>query len=160
MVCTSLEENYTSYKQSIESRSVKTEKNFNTLVNEIKNIYRKLFDYSVFTTIMIDSSKLMIFTKEGEPLKIDDWEIVFSVDFRQRDTLANEFELDKYSYVMKNSEHYFRFEGTNEGEKACHPYYHLHIKEDGHPRIATHIFTPYDFLIFIADMSQQCERLK
>jgi len=124
-----------------------------------KPMYQKIFNYSAYS-INDDSSKLMIFTKDKEPLKIDDWEISFSIDFKQRDNLPNEFELHKYSYVMKNSKHYFRFEGTDEGEEACHPYYHLHIKEDGHPRIATHIFTPYDFLIFIADMSQKCERLK
>jgi len=159
MVCTTLEENYKNYKDSIANRSVKTKKNFSSLVGETKQMYQKIFNYSAYS-INDDSSKLMIFTKDKEPLKIDDWEISFSIDFKQRDNLPNEFELHKYSYVMKNSEHYFRFEGTDEGEEACHPYYHLHIKEDGHPRIATHIFTPYDFLIFIADMSQKCERLK
>lgn len=159
MVCTTLEENYKSYKDSIANRSVKTKRDFNSLVGEIKLTYQKLFNYSAFS-INDDKSKFMIFTKKGEPLKIDDWEISFSVDFKQRDDLANEFELHKYSYVMKNSKHYFRFEGTDEGEESCHPYYHLHIKEDGHPRIATHIFTPYDFLVFIADMSQKCESLK
>ncbi len=159
MVCTTLEENYQSYKESISNRSVKTKKNFSSLVGEIKQMYQKLFNYSAFT-INDDKSKFMIFTKKDELLKIDDWEITFSVDFKQKDNIANEFELHKYSYVMKNNEQYFRFEGTDEGEEACHPYYHLHIVEDGHPRIATHIFTPYDFLVFIADMSQHCDRIK
>jgi hypothetical protein len=159
MVCATLEDNYLSYKESIQNRSVKTKKDFSSLVGEIKNMYHKIFNYSALS-INDDRKKMMIFTKENTVLEVNGWKITFSIDFRCKDGRANEFELHKYSYVMKNEDQYFRFEGTDEGEQACHPYYHLHIKEDGAPRIATHIVTPYDFLVFIADMSQQCEKLE
>lgn len=159
MVCTPLRANYESYKVSVQNRSVKTKKDFNSLVGEIKLMYQKLFDYSAFS-INDNRTELKVLTKENTPLRLDHWEITFSVDFKLKEGVANEFELHKYSYVMKNASQYFRFEGTDEGEKACHPYYHLHIQEDGAPRIATHVITPYDFLVFIADMSQTCDKLR
>lgn len=159
MVCAPLKTNYVGYKESVQNRCVKTKKDFNSLVGEIKLMYQKLFDYSAFS-INDDYSKLMIFTKQDTPLKLQNWEVTFSIDFKLKSGIANEFELQKYSYVMKNETQYFRFEGTDEGEKACHPYYHLHIQEDGAPRIATHVVTPYDFLVFIADMSGNCEALQ
>lgn len=161
MVCAPLKTNYVGYKESVQNRSVKTKKDFNSLVGEIKLMYQKLFNYSAFS-INDNDSKLMIFTKQDNPLIIQNWEVTFSIDFKLKSGLANEFELQKYSYVMKSNSdtRYFRFEGTDEGEKACHPYYHLHIQEDGAPRIATHVVTPYDFLVFIADMSGSCEVLK
>ncbi|MEA2029421.1 MAG: hypothetical protein U9N49_10665 [Campylobacterota bacterium] len=158
MVCTPLIENYENYKTSVQNRSVKTTKNFNSLVGEIHKIYYKLFEYSAFS-INGKASELMVFTTKNTPLKLDDWEITFSIDFKLKEGFANEFELHKYSYVLKNEEQYFRFEGTEEGEEACHPYYHLHIQEDGAPRIATHIVTPYDFLVFVADISGNCDKL-
>lgn len=160
MVCAPLETNYKSYKASVQNRSVKTEKSFNSLVKDIQVVYEKLFGYSSVTTINANVPKMMLFTKAHTPLKLDHWEITFSIDFKLKEGFANEFELQKYSYVMKNGSQYFRFEGTDEGEKACHPYYHLHIQENGAPRIATHVVTPYDFLVFIADMSGSCEALK
>jgi len=161
MVCTPLKSNYESYKASVQNRSVKTKKDFNSLVGEIKLMYQKLFDYSAFS-INDNHAELKILTKENAPLKLNHWKITFSIDFKLKAGCANEFELHKYSYVMKSDSdtRYFRFEGTDEGEKACHPYYHLHIHEDGAPRIATHVVTPYDFLVFIADMSQTCDKLQ
>ena len=160
MVCTPLKSNYESYKQSVQNRSVKTTKDFNSLVHEIQSVYQKLFNYQAYTDVNTDKKTLTIFTKKDAYLKHENWEITFSIDFKLKSGFANEFELQKYSYVMKKGSQYFRFEGTDEGEKACHPYYHLHIQEDGAPRIATHVVTPYDFLIFIADMSGSCEALK
>lgn len=162
MVRTSLKANYESYKASVQNRSVKTEKSFNSLVKDIQMVYSKLFGYASMMDINADGTKMMIFTKAQNPLKLDHWKITFSIDFKRKADCANEFELHKYSYVMKSDSdpRYFRFEGTDEGEKACHPYYHLHIQEDGAPRIATHIVTPYDFLVFIADMSQTCDKLR
>ncbi|MCX6074263.1 MAG: hypothetical protein NTY39_08095 [Campylobacterales bacterium] len=159
MVCTPLKANYESYKASVQNRSVKTKKDFNSLVGEIKLMYHKLFDYSAFS-INDNRTELKVLTKENTPLRLDEWEITFGIDFKQKEGYANEFELHKYQYVMKSDRHYFRFEGTDEGEQSCHPYYHLHIQEDGAPRIATHIVTPYDFLVFIADMSHKCELLR
>ncbi|MDD2780631.1 hypothetical protein [Sulfuricurvum sp.] len=162
MVCAPLKTNYVGYKESVQNRSVKTEKSFNSLVKDIQVVYEKLFGYSSVTTINANVPKMMVFTKAETPLKLDHWEITFSIDFKLKEGFANEFKLHKYSYVMKSDSdtRYFRFEGTDEGEKACHPYYHLHIKEDGAPRIATHVVTPYDFLVFIADMSGSCEALQ
>jgi hypothetical protein len=159
MVCATLADNYENYKASLQGRSVKTKKDFNSLVGEIKLMYQKLFNYSAFS-INDNRTELKVLTKENTPLRLDHWEITFSVDFKLKEGCANEFELHKYSYVMKNASQYFRFEGTDEGEHACHPYYHLHIQEDGAPRIATHVITPYDFLVFIADMSQTCHKLR
>lgn len=159
MVCTTLKNNYDNYKDCVTNRSVNTSKNFNSLVHDIKTMYYKLFNYSALSNIKEDLKNSILFIKEDTPLVIENWEITFNLDFQLKNNYANQFELLKYSYVMKNETQYFRFDGTHEGEHACHPYYHLHIVESGVPRIATHLVTPYDFLIFIADMTHTCPKL-
>ncbi len=133
---------------------------FHGFATELRRMYNKIFDYQSVSKIRQDDKELTFFTSSEHCIEYKGYSIGFMAKFKEVCAEGvTEYAVEEYSYFAKNESSYFRFDGTDIGEKVGHPYFHLHLKENGSPRIQTHSVTPYDFLAFVLDITNSCEEL-